>query len=58
MPHFTSATNKHGVEHHIITTSPPVHARARRLPANKLAQAKVEFLQMEHAGIIQRSHSP
>ena len=58
VPHFTSATNKHGVEHHIITTSPPVHARARRLPADKLPQAKVEFLQMEQAGIIQRSHSP
>ena len=56
-PHFTSETNKHGVEHHIITTGPPVHARACRLPADKLAQAKAEFLQMEQAGIMQRSHS-
>ena len=58
VPHFTSETNKHGVEHHIITTGPPVHARARRLPTDKLAQAKAEFLQMEQAGIIQRSYSP
>ena len=56
MPHFTSETNKYGVEHHIITTSPPIHAR--RLPADKLAQAKAEFLQIKQAGIIQRSHSP
>ena len=57
-PYFTSETNKHGVEHHIITTGPPAHARARRLSADKLAQTKAEFLQMEQAGIIQRSHSP
>ena len=60
VPHVTSETNKHGVEHHIITTNSPVHARARRLglPTDKLAQTKAEFLQMEQAGIIQRSHSP
>ena len=32
-------TNKHGVEHHIITSGPPVHARARRLDKDKLGVA-------------------
>ncbi|GFR71912.1 retrovirus-related Pol polyprotein [Elysia marginata] len=30
-PTFSSASVKHGVEHHVLTTGPPVHARARRL---------------------------
>ena len=58
MPHFTSETNKRGVEHHIITTGLPVHARARRVPADKLAQAKAEFLHMEQTGTIQRFYAP
>ena len=51
-------TNKHGVEHHIITEGPPVHARARRLDAEKLSEAKAEFAKMEQLGIIRRSNSP
>ncbi|KAK7504021.1 hypothetical protein BaRGS_00004753 [Batillaria attramentaria] len=57
-PHFDSTVNKHGVEHHIVTHGPPVHARARRLSPEKLAAAKAEFLKMEEMGIIRRSDSP
>ena len=53
-PHFDSTVNKHGVEHHIITHGPPVHAQARRLNPEKLAAAKAEFLKMEEMGIIRR----
>jgi len=34
---------KHSVMHHINTTSPPVHARARRLPPDRLHIARQEF---------------
>ena len=54
--HFTSP--KHPVCHHIVTRGPPVHARARRLDAEKLAVAKSEFAEMERLGIIRRSDSP
>lgn len=57
-PRFDSAVNKHGVEHHIITHGPPVHARVRRLNPEKLAAAKAEFSKMEKMGIIRRSNSP
>ena len=57
-PHFDSAINKHGVEHHIITDGPPVHARVRRLNPEKCAAAKAEFLAMEKMGIVRRSNSP
>ena len=56
--HFTFETNKPGVEHQTITIGPPGHARACRLPTDKLAQAKAEFLDMEQDGIIQRSRFP
>ena len=42
-PRFDSSINKHGVEHHIETYGPPVHARARRLNPEKLTAAKAEF---------------
>ncbi len=58
-PRFKSTdTNKHGVEHHIITEGPPLHARARRLDAEKRSVAKSEFSKMEQLGIIRRSSSP
>lgn len=57
-PHFQSAIPKHGVVHHIPTTGPPLHARPRRLPPDKLAQAKEEFRKMEEMGIVRRSDSP
>ena len=57
IPQFNSSRNKHGVEHHIITNGPPVHARARRLNPEKLTAAKAEFFKMEQMGIIRRSKS-
>ena len=57
-PDFSSATVRHGVEHHLPTTGPPVFARARRLDPAKLAVAKEEFEEMERLGIVRRSDSP
>lgn len=57
-PKFVQSSTKHGVEHFITTKGPPVHARARRLPPDKLAAAKSEFTNMESMGIIRRSSSP
>ena len=57
-PTFSASAVKHGVEHHLTTTGPPVYARARRLDPTKLAVAKAEFANMEHLGIIRRSNSP
>ena len=42
----------------IQTEGPPVHARARRLPPDKLVIAKEEFRKMEDMGIIRMSDSP
>ncbi|GFO40227.1 transposon ty3-g Gag-Pol polyprotein [Plakobranchus ocellatus] len=56
-PHFHHSTNKHGVEHHIVTHGPPTHCRARRLDLEKLPAVKSEFLQMEEVGIVRRSKS-
>ena len=50
--------NKHGIEHHIVTEGPPLHARARRLDGEKLTAAKAAFSTMEELGIIRRSASP
>ena len=57
-PHFSSDTVRHGVQHHITTATAPVHAKARRLPPDKLAVAKAEFEEMEKMGIIRKSSSP
>lgn len=57
VPRFSQISTKHGVEHHIVTSGPPLHARARRLDADKLAAAKAEFARMESMGIIRRSNS-
>ena len=56
-PEFSSPCVCHGVDF-IPTTGPPVHARARSLPPDKLAVAKEEFRTMEEMGIIRRSDSP
>ena len=50
--------NKHGVEHHIVTTGAPLHACACRLDTDKLNAAKAEFTKMELLGIIRRSSFP
>ena len=57
-PHFTQVAPKHGVEHFIPTQGPPVHARARRLPPDRLVIAKAEFHNMQALGIIRPSSSP
>ena len=57
-PKFTARVPKHGVEHFIHTQGPPVHARSRRLPPDKLKAAKAEFDAMEAMGIIRKSNSP
>ena len=49
---------KHSVLHHIATTGPPVHARPRRLPPERLRIAKQEFDHMVELGIVRPSSSP
>ena len=56
-PVFTLSSIKHKVEHFIPTNGPPVHARACRLPPDKLAAAKEEFNNMEEMGLIRKSSS-
>ena len=56
-PSFSNSSPKHGVELFIPTKGPPLHARARRLPPDKLKLAKEEFKKMEDLGIIRRSNS-
>ncbi|GFR95202.1 Pol polyprotein [Elysia marginata] len=57
-PTFSSAAVKLGVQHHVCTTGPPVHSRARRLAPDRLAAVKKEFLKLEQMGIIRKSNSP
>ncbi|KFD60597.1 hypothetical protein M514_27230 [Trichuris suis] len=57
-PQFATGNLKHGVAHYIQTLGPPVHARTRRLPPDKLQIAKNEFRKMEEMGIVRRSNSP
>ena len=54
----SSVPAKHGVQHTIPTSGPPVFARARRLFGEKLDVAKKEFEKMEAMGIIRPSNSP
>lgn len=46
------------VNHHIVTTGPPVTERARRLPPDKLKIAKAEFRRMMELGLCRPSSSP
>ncbi|CAH8611522.1 unnamed protein product [Dicrocoelium dendriticum] len=52
-----STEPKHEVRHHIVTTGPPVSAKPRRLPPDKLQAAKREFEHMLNLGIIRPSNS-
>lgn len=52
-----SQTNS-GTVHYILTTGPPVYARARRLSPEKLGAAKAEFEYLMQMGICRRSTSP
>lgn len=45
-------------ENWIETKGPPIHARARRLPPDKLLAAKAEFRKLLKLGIIRPSKSP
>ena len=56
-PCFSQPSPKHGVEHYVTTTGPPLHSRARRLAPDKLQLAKEEFRKMEEMGIVRRSNS-
>ncbi len=56
-PSFSNPSPKHGVKLFISTKGPPIHARAQRLPPDKLQLAKEEFWKMEELGIIRRSNS-
>ena len=56
-PTFKDSAVKHGIELTIPTSGPPVFAKARRLPPDKLAQAKQAFNSMLQAGIVRRSKS-
>ena len=58
VPRFNPDVNKHGVEHHILTTGHPVFSKARRLDPEKLAVAEAEFPTMEDLGIIRLSKFP
>jgi Reverse transcriptase (RNA-dependent DNA polymerase) len=53
-----NAAATHGVEHHLVTTGPPITSKFRRLDGVKLAAAKAEFEKMEQDGVIRRSTSP
>ena len=57
-PTFSNTSTKHGVEHFISTTGPPVHSRFRRLTPSKLRLAKAEFAKLESMSIIRQSNSP
>ena len=57
-PAFNLPTTKHGVEHFIQTTGPPVHSKYRRLSPEKLKVAQKEFSQLQDLGITQPSNSP
>ena len=57
-PYCHDSPVKHDVTHHITTTGPPIRARTRRLPPERLKIARQEFEQMLQQGIIRPSSSP
>ena len=48
---------KHDVTHHITTTGPPIRARTRQLPPERLKIARQEFEHMLQQGVIRPSSS-
>jgi transposase InsO family protein len=54
----TLPLSSHGVEHHLLTSGPPISSKFRRLDALKFAAAKQEFAALERDGIVRRSSSP
>ena len=62
MPDVTKPTRydqpvKHAVAHHIVTSGPPVCAKAQRLSPDRLAVARQEFQHMLDLGIVRPSQS-
>ena len=57
-PYCHDSPVKHDVTHHITTTGPPIRARTRRLPPERLKIARQEFEQMLQQGIIRPFSSP
>ena len=57
MRSFPNPSPKHEVELFIPTNGPPQHARARRLPPDKLRLANDEFRKMEELCTIRRSNN-
>ena len=57
-PYCHDSPVKHDVTHHITTTGPPIRARTRRLPPERLKIARQKFEQMLQQGIIQPSSTP
>ncbi|UYV64153.1 hypothetical protein LAZ67_2006783 [Cordylochernes scorpioides] len=55
---FPRCPPRHSVTHHIVTKGPPIAAKPRRLPTDKLAAAKKEFAFMMEKGICRPSKSP
>lgn len=51
-------STSHSVYHHIETTGPPIHARARPLPPDRYKKVKEEFSYMQEMGICRPSNSP
>ena len=56
-PTFDMSNPKHGVQHHIVTEGPPVHAHPRRLALERLEIAKDTFRTLLDLGIARRSKS-
>ena len=56
-PCTTEQPVKHTVTHYINTVGPPVHARPRRLPPERLKTAKEHFEHMLQLGIVRPSSS-
>ena len=56
-PCTTEQPVKHTVTHYINTVGPPVHARPRRLPPERLETAKEHFEHMLQLGIVRPSSS-
>ena len=58
-PVFTTLLSiRSSTQHYIITSGPPITARPRRLPPDRLKQAKDEFQMMLSLGICRPSSSP
>lgn len=56
-PYSAELPIKHHVSHHIETSGPPIHAKARRLAPTRYCQAKAEFESLMRQGIVRPSSS-